>query len=135
MNKSWRFPFVAFLTLSLLCQGMPRLGFVEEPGVITPSNPTYKGWEEATPTAAQGAITTGLTATFPDKQWWTRFNDAHLNQYMAEAIQNNPGLEASVQRIQESRALVADTMSKELPSLSFNPGFTRIGLPNMPLGG
>jgi multidrug efflux system outer membrane protein len=114
---------------------MTGLGFAKDPTVIKPTNPTYKNWEEAAPTAAQGAITTTLNPAFPDKQWWMRFNDPYLNQYIAEAVQNNPGLQASVQRIQESRAQVTDALSREFPSLSLNPGFTRVGLPNLPLGG
>lgn len=124
-----------FLATCLLFNGMAGLCFAKEPTVIKPSNPTYKTWEEATPAAIQGSITTTLTPAFPEKQWWTRFNDPYLNQYIAEAIQNNPGIEASLQRIQESRAQVTDALSKEFPSLSLNPGFTRLGLPNLPLGG
>jgi multidrug efflux system outer membrane protein len=107
----------------------------KEPTIIKPSSPAYKTWEEAAPTTVHAAIATTFNPAFPEKQWWTRFNDPYLNGYIAEAIQSNPGLQISLQRIQESRAQVTDALSKEFPTLSLNPGFTRVGLPNAPLGG
>ncbi len=73
---------------------------------------------------------TALSREFPKKQWWSKFNDSNLEDYITEALQNSPRLEASLERIKQARAQVSITFAKQLPSLNFNPQYLRAGLPN-----
>jgi multidrug efflux system outer membrane protein len=73
---------------------------------------------------------THLTSEFPKRQWWLKFSDSNLEDYITEAIQNSPRLEASLERIKQARAQVSITFAKQLPSLNFNPQYLRAGLPN-----
>jgi NodT family efflux transporter outer membrane factor (OMF) lipoprotein len=91
-------------------------------------------WAEAQ-TPLKAHISTVLAPVFPDKQWWEKFEDPNLTAYISAAIQNNPTLNAALLRVAESRALAGQNIAKELPSITFNPGVTRLGLPDNIGGG
>jgi multidrug efflux system outer membrane protein len=78
---------------------------------------------------------TRLSADFPEKEWWRQFNDEALAQYIIDALRDSPRLEASLQRIQQSRAQVTQAFAKQLPTLNFTPGYFRLGLPSSIGGG
>ncbi len=49
--------------------------------------------------------------------WWLRFHDPELNQLIALALKNNPGLQEAEDRVQISQALVAESESLNLPHI------------------
>ncbi|WP_373531280.1 efflux transporter outer membrane subunit [Vampirovibrio sp.] len=88
-----------------------------------------KSWNEVSqPDAAEPG--TVLIGGFPDRQWWQKFQDPHLDTYIHAALQNNPTLNASLQTVAQSRALTAQAFSKELPSVTLSPSAYRIALPD-----
>lgn len=112
--------------LALYGIGTPLLAMAE---VKQASIKVSQSWSEAQEQrfASNGAI---LTGGFPDRQWWEKFNDLNLNRYISAAIQNNPTLNGALHRVTEARALTSQAISKELPSVNFNPAFYRMGLPD-----
>jgi len=102
-------------------------------------------WEEAVPTVGTlntgdssksvSTLSTQLEAQFPDKEWWNQYQDAYLGRYMSDALRDSPRIEASIHRIEQSRAQVVKTRSDQLPHLSFSPGYAHLGLPSLGGGG
>jgi len=102
-------------------------------------------WEEAVPTVgtsntsdvgkASSMLSTQLEAQFPDKEWWNQYQDAYLARYMSDALRDSPRLEASIHRIEQSRAQVIKIRSDQLPHLSFSPSYAHVGLPGGIAGG
>lgn len=97
---------------------------------IIPPPVTTKDWAE-TQEPLKGHVSTVLAQTFPDKQWWERFNDPQLTGYVSAAVNNNPTLNAALSRVVQSRALARESIAKEMPSINLNPGVVRLGLPDM----
>lgn len=63
----------------------------------------------------------GAVATVRDRQlpqmWWQRFHDPELNQLVALALKNNPGLQEAEDRVRISQALVAESESLNMPHI------------------
>jgi multidrug efflux system outer membrane protein len=102
-------------------------------------------WEEAVPTVgtvssgetvkSSSMLSTKLEAQFPDKEWWNQYQDSYLARYMSDALRDSPRLEASIHRIEQSRAQVMKIRSDQLPHLAFSPGYAHLGLPSLGGGG
>ena len=58
---------------------------------------------------------------FPGSQWWTRFNDPHLNALIEKALSQNPDLLATETRIQAAKGVMKQATSGLLPSIRFEP--------------
>ncbi|HTH50270.1 MAG TPA: efflux transporter outer membrane subunit, partial [Candidatus Limnocylindria bacterium] len=65
--------------------------------------------------------------TVPRGSWWEVFGDTSLNQLEAQALQSNPGFQAALARVEESRATARVARGALLPSLAANPRFVRQG--------
>ena len=107
------------LTLALIgalagCSLAPPL---ERPAVAVPeawqeSLPPIEGqWKAAAPADANGR-----------GSWWTAFDDATLNGFIAEATAANQDLAAAAARVEQSRALVSNARAARLPRLDFGAG-------------
>jgi multidrug efflux system outer membrane protein len=59
--------------------------------------------------------------------WWEVFNDPVLNGLEWHAVENNPNLGISVQRIVEARALAEVSGAALYPQLTINPLYTNTG--------
>jgi multidrug efflux system outer membrane protein len=112
--------------LALYGIGTPLLAMAD---VKQASIKVSQTWSEAQESRLnkEGAL---LVSSFPDRQWWEKFNDKNLNTYISAAIQNNPTLNGALHRITEARALTSQAISKEMPSVNLNPAFYRVGLPD-----
>lgn len=93
-----------------------------------------QNWTEAEQSVIGNGDTT-LIHAFPDQDWWQKFEDPYLSGYIEEALRSSPTLNAAMTRIDQSRALVMQATSRQLPSLGLNPNFTRIKIPSNVLGG
>ena len=58
-------------------------------------------------------------------EWWKLFHDSRLDDYEQQALQNNPGLQAAVARVKESRAMLQTTRSALFPEVSAGFGPSR----------
>ena len=87
------------LTASAGCVTMPR------ERAETPPLPT--AWRDA----PQGA-------ELPVTDWWRGFNDAALDQLVAEALAEGPDMRIAVSRVREARALSYATITQYLPELT-----------------
>jgi NodT family efflux transporter outer membrane factor (OMF) lipoprotein len=83
------------------------------PSFTPPAPPVTQSWQRLTPRNA--AVT---TATDPDPQWWTLFNDPTLNRLIARAIAGNPDLREAVLRVVEARQNVTTARAAGLPTLN-----------------
>jgi NodT family efflux transporter outer membrane factor (OMF) lipoprotein len=87
------------------------------------SNDTLPQWQEGqTLPFTQGLV---FNTNFPDKDWWTAFNDPLLNQYLVQALSNSHTLKQATLRIEESQALADITRANQLPRLTLGPSFNR----------
>ncbi|MEW5822271.1 MAG: efflux transporter outer membrane subunit [Cyanobacteriota bacterium] len=62
---------------------------------------------------------------FPDLNWWEDFKDPVLSRYVLAALDNNHDLKSASLAIEESKALVRESLGNELPSITINPAYTR----------
>lgn len=125
MNASWKL-VVSMVLLALYGTAIPLASIAE---VKQATVKVSKSWNEL-PDHPLNKAGSNLSKEFPDRQWWEKFQDPNLNTYIAAAIQNNPTLNAALHKVTEARALTSQAISKELPSISFDPAAYRIALPN-----
>jgi NodT family efflux transporter outer membrane factor (OMF) lipoprotein len=88
--------------------------------------PTFQSgiqWTELPDGQPTAPLTT--SATFPDPQWWQRFQDPHLTRYMEEALADSPDLQLAGQRVAEARHLARQRLGEEFPTVGVQPAFTR----------
>jgi multidrug efflux system outer membrane protein len=93
------------------------------PDYQTPSNSvpaTYKAielgnWKEGRP-----------LDNLPKGNWWEIFGDTNLNALEAQALSANQQLKAAIARVDEARSTARVARSALLPSLSFEPNYTRL---------
>lgn len=52
-----------------------------------------------------------------DGQWWLSFGDDHLNALMDQALENNPGLLATYERLAQAKAVAKKDGAAQFPSL------------------
>jgi multidrug efflux system outer membrane protein len=58
-------------------------------------------------------------------EWWKIFHDSRLDDYEQQALHNNPGLQAAVARVKESRAMLQTARSALFPEVSAGFGPSR----------
>ena len=63
--------------------------------------------------------------TLPKGDWWTAFNDEGLNDLETRAFSANQNLKAAVARVDQSRASARVARSQFLPTVTFQPSYTR----------
>ncbi len=68
-------------------------------------------------------------------EWWKRFDDPTLNRLIAAAMSGNFDLMASVQRIEQARAVVRSTRAGLFPFISLDPSYSRTGVSKHQEGG
>ena len=79
-----------------------------------PADSGYGAWQPARPSEH---IERG--------EWWKVFDDSRLDDYEEQALHNNPGLQAAVARVKESRALLQKARSALFPNVSAGFGPSR----------
>lgn len=127
-------PLIQLYTFGILTAlaGLPLTSLAAKP-VEKPDIPLASQWVESSQPAI---LSSGIkfTQAFPDKQWWSNFNDTYLPGYINAAIQNNPSLNIALYRVKEARELVKQNVALELPSLDVNPSYYHLGLPQQGAG-
>ncbi|HTA29090.1 MAG TPA: multidrug transporter, partial [Candidatus Cybelea sp.] len=73
--------------------------------------PNYKQPEANPPQTFRGD-TTGQTNSMGDMPWWELFQDATLQVLIRTALTNNYDLRVAAARVEESRALLAQSRSQ-----------------------
>jgi len=83
-------------------------------------------------TFSEVAVSKQLNATVSDyrleyinKNWWDKFHDPILKDYVLKAVNNNYDLKIASLRVLQSKELVRESFGKELPSLDASSYFTR----------
>jgi len=79
----------------------------ERPAVDTPS--AFRGQEPPPPSAASIA----------DQPWWEVYKDPALTELIRAAVENNYDLRIAITRIEQSRAIAAQTRSGLFPSIGY----------------
>lgn len=93
---------ISSVLLAALLSGCSLIPDYERPAVNTPT--TWSETDTANPTVIA-------------KDWWKSFNSPELNALMAEALTNNNDIAASIQRIEQARALARVARAPLLPSV------------------
>jgi multidrug efflux system outer membrane protein len=83
-------------------------------GSDAPANSGYGAWQPARPSEQTER-----------GEWWKVFHDSRLDDYEEQALHNNPGLQAAVARVKESRALLQKAQSALFPEVSAGFGPSR----------
>jgi len=100
--------------------------------------PNYKQPDANAPQNFRGD-TTGRTNSMGDLPWWQLFQDPALHMLIQTALTNNYDLRVAVARVEESRALLAQSRSQFYPQVTYQgaSGFGRNVLGGTPddLGG
>lgn len=60
-----------------------------------------------------------------NKDWWDKFQDPVLKEYVLKAVTNNYDLKIATLKVQEARSSVQEYFGKEFPSLNFGTDFSR----------
>ena len=92
--------------------------------------PDYKRPTNAVPSAYKaaelGAWKEGRPLdNLPKGNWWEIFLDSDLNDLEAHALQSNQNLKAALARVTEARATARVARADLLPTISFDPSYTR----------
>jgi outer membrane protein, multidrug efflux system len=66
-----------------------------------------------------------LATTFPEKDWWLRFNDPNLARYIDQALQQNPDLRVANLRVSQAKAAMAQVRAFQFPSLDIQGRYSR----------
>lgn len=88
--------------------------------------PNYTPAEVTTPhewKAKQAPVETPVAAA-TNEAWWEVFGDPYLNELETKATENNPSLQASAQRIEQSRNLALIAYSQFYPQLNVTPMYS-----------
>jgi multidrug efflux system outer membrane protein len=80
--------------------------------------PDYKRPESNPPQNFRGD-TTGLTNSLGDMPWWELFRDQTLQALIQTALTNNYDLRVAAARLEESRALLAQSRSQFYPQVTY----------------
>lgn len=67
-----------------------------------------------------------LMEEFPDKQWWTAFQDSYLTGYINQAVIANHQLAVAQARIKEAKASTQSAYANLFPAFRLEPNFTRV---------
>ncbi len=60
----------------------------------------------------------------PKGAWWMVFNDSHLDQYQAQAMENNQDLKAAAARVEQARAMARIKRSEFFPTIEGSARYT-----------
>ncbi len=80
--------------------------------------PNYKT-PDAHPPAAFRADDSSLTNSLGDLPWWQLFQDTNLQKLIHTALTNNYDLRVAVARVEESRAMLAQSRSQFYPQVTY----------------
>lgn len=58
-------------------------------------------------------------------QWWNKFNDENLNNYLGEVYKNNPDLKIATIKAKQSKEAIKQAFANQLPQLYFNGNIQR----------
>jgi len=117
------------LAVLLLLSGCSLAPHYAKPDVAAPDH--FK--EERAPDDARADAGSDYGAWRPARpsegiergEWWKIFHDSRLDDYEQQAQQNNPGLQAAVARVKESRAMQQTARSALFPQVSAGFGPSR----------
>jgi NodT family efflux transporter outer membrane factor (OMF) lipoprotein len=76
-------------------------------------------------TAAQAGLADGVATTAVDAAWWHQFGDPTLDDLVAKALADSPGLKAAADRVVHAQALAEGASGKNGPQLGFEADVTR----------
>ena len=62
--------------------------------------------------------------------WWKLFNDPHLDEFEAKALELNDDLKAAVSRVTQARAYTRSIQSQYYPVITFDPSVSRSRTPD-----
>lgn len=60
-----------------------------------------------------------------NKDWWDKFQDPILKEYIFKSVSDNYDLKIATLRVQEAKATIQEYLGKEFPSLGLGTGFSR----------
>src|SRR4029434_903199 len=87
--------------------------------------PNYKRPVVNAPTGFRGATNAVSTNSFADLPWWSVFKDPVLQDLVQVALTNNYDLRIILTRVDQARALQAQTRSHFLPQVDYRGDATR----------
>lgn len=87
--------------------------------------PNYERPQGELPANYTEALSTQTQAQLAIQDWWKLFEDATLNDLVAQALKNNTELKYAVARIEEADAYAREVGAATLPSLDFDAGASR----------
>jgi len=103
---------IAALSAALMLAGCASVGPDYHPE--QPTTPRLQGFDAAQESHAQFQAA-----------WWKQFNDPTLNALIQRAAANNLDLRMAVARLHESRALLSNAKSDQLPTVNTDLNYTR----------
>jgi len=80
--------------------------------------PNYKK-PDVNPPQTFRSDTTGLTNSLGDLPWWQLFQDTNLQSLIHAALTNNYDLRVAAARVEESRAMLAESRSQFYPQVTY----------------
>ncbi len=115
------FSTIGLLSLPLSAFGAPVKTPDDASDVLKrQANPTLQSWKAQTPD-----ISNGTDTAFPRYDWWQSFHDGALTQAIENALDGNPGLKGMASQIAAADASRKIARAPLMPSLSFDPLYTR----------
>ena len=79
--------------------------------------------EKPAVTRGDATQSTSTPSTESTENWWTRYNDARLDELVNRAIANNREIDLAIERVKESRAMARSAFSELLPGTAVRGGY------------
>ena len=74
---------------------------------------------------AKEAQNSNANLQYMNLQWWNKFNDENLNNYLGEVYKNNPDLKIATIKAKQSKEAIKQAFANQLPQLYFNGNIQR----------
>lgn len=110
----------ARVTLTMAIAAILGGCFVSKVDPQKPELPLPDALPAQTSQSAQAAQTSPLP-----NPWWTLFNDARLNELIAEALKHNPDAQIAAARVMEARSFLRIANADRLPTVNLEGDATR----------
>ena len=74
---------------------------------------------------AKEAQNSNTNLQYMNLQWWSKFNDQNLNNYLGEVYKNNQDLKIATINAKQSKEAIKQAFANQLPQLYFNGNIQR----------
>lgn len=121
--KAFKYGIFFYFIAQLILQA--TAAFAAEPNTPFTYDKDSNNWQESK--KIQGMLKADeVKNSFPEKQWWLKFNDPILNCYIDQALQVNQDIKIALARIEEANQQANIVFGREFPQVNIRDVYFRV---------